>query len=144
MPVAGRKWLAVEGLIGTFVNMLVMRTDLSGAPTFRELLVRVRQVALDAYSHQDISFAKLVADLQPERETSHSPFFQVMFNVTNVPVPEINLPGLAMKPLYLDRKGAQFDLTVTVIDIPNFQTRSSQLQYRFVHRRHDHAYGGAF
>ncbi len=120
VPIANRTRLTVEGLIGTFVNTLVMRTDLSGAPTFRELLARVRQVALDAYTHQDLSFAKLVAELQPERDTSHSPFFQVMFNVINVPVPEMNLPGITIKPLYLDRKAAQFDLTFTVVTIPNF------------------------
>jgi hypothetical protein len=79
-PVAGRNRVETEGLIGFFLNTLVMRTKWDGDPTFRELLALVREVALGAYTHQDIPFEKLVEELQPERDLSHSPFFRVLFN----------------------------------------------------------------
>ncbi|MBN1138918.1 MAG: amino acid adenylation domain-containing protein [Anaerolineae bacterium] len=116
VPIANRNWLAVEGVVGSFVNTLVMRADVSGNPTVRELLQRVREVALGAYAHQDMPYARLVAELQPERDTSRTPLAQVMFNVVNVPMPSLQFKDLDVTPLQIDRLGAQFDLTLTVTD----------------------------
>ncbi len=121
VPIANRRWLAVENLIGTFVNTLALRTDLSGNPTFNDLLDRERNVALEAFAHQDLSFAKLVAELQPERDTSHAPLFQVMFNVINVPVAAPNMTGIDMSYAEVDRGGAQFDLSCTLTDMPGLR-----------------------
>lgn len=115
-PVANRNWSAVEGLIGTFVNTLVLRTDLSNNPTFRELLSRVKETALAAYDHQDLPFEKLVEVLQPDRDLSRSPLFQIMFTVPNVPMPMPHIANLSVKPWFIDRGAAQFDLTLSVVD----------------------------
>jgi amino acid adenylation domain-containing protein len=115
-PIAGRNRPEVRGLIGFFVNTLVMRTELSGNSAFGELLKQVRGVALDAYEHQDIPFEKLVEELQPERNPSHHPLFQVMFVLQNAPQEALSLPGLTVNRLPVDIGTAKFDLTLTLTE----------------------------
>ena len=123
-PIANRKWLLTEGLVGTFVNTLVMRAQLSGRLSFRELLRRIRTTALNAYTHQDLPFAKLVAELRPERDLSHSPLFQVMFNLVNVPAPAITMQGLQAQFVEITHNSSQFDLSLTVTDVTGLHTAS--------------------
>ncbi|MFL6335978.1 MAG: amino acid adenylation domain-containing protein [Pyrinomonadaceae bacterium] len=113
-PVAGRNTPEVEGLVGFFLNTLVLRTDLSGDPTFRELLGRVRQVALGAYEHQDIPFEKLLDELRPERDLSRPSLFQVFFNMLNLPDSRLELSGLTLETLAVGEAEAKFDLTLYV------------------------------
>jgi amino acid adenylation domain-containing protein len=118
-PITNRNRPALELLIGFFVNTLVLRTCLENNPTFRELLAQVRQVALNAYAHQDVPFDQLVEVLQPQRHLSHSPLFQVMFVLQNSPVQKLDLPGLNVTQIELDRPtaGATFDLTLSMQEI---------------------------
>ncbi|MBH8561815.1 amino acid adenylation domain-containing protein [Nostoc sp. CENA67] len=114
--IAGRNREELEGLIGFFVNTLVLRTNLSGNPSFRELLSRVRDVALGAYAHQDLPFERLVEKLQPQRNLSHTPLFQVMFQLQNTPTSSIELPDLTLMPLKFDNETAKFDLTLEMAE----------------------------
>ncbi|MBC1312640.1 amino acid adenylation domain-containing protein, partial [Trichormus variabilis PNB] len=113
-PIANRDRLEVEGLIGFFVNSLVMRTNLAGNPSFYELMGRVRDMAMDAYAHQDLPFEMLVEALQPERDLSHTPLFQVMFVLQNTPMSPIELTGLTVTPLVIKGSTAKFDLTLSM------------------------------
>lgn len=116
-PISGRGHPEVEDLIGFFVNTLVMRTDLSGAPSFRELLGRVHKVATGAYAHQDVPFEMLVDELQPRRDLSHMPLFQVMFVLQDVLPEPLELPGVTLSPLEADSGTAKFDLTLSVMEL---------------------------
>ncbi len=113
-PIASRNRVAIEPLIGFFVNTLVLRTDLSGDPTFRELLDRVRNAALDAYAHQDLPFEKLVEEINPERNSAHSPLSQVMFSFQNFQGSPLDLSGCSALPLDVDRGTSKFDLTLQI------------------------------
>jgi len=115
-PVANRTRSEIEPLIGFFLNTLVLRTDLSGNPTFRQLLGRVREVTLEAYNHQDIPFEKLVEALQPDRDLSHPPLFQVMFILQNTPAETLRLPGLTLSPIPVDSGTAKFDLALEMVE----------------------------
>jgi len=110
-PIANRNRSEIEPLIGFFVNSLVLRTNLSGNPTFLEVLSRVREVALGAYAHQDLPFEKLVEELHPERNLSQNPLFQVVFALQNAPMAALELPGLTLSPLqFVDTGATRFDL----------------------------------
>jgi amino acid adenylation domain-containing protein len=114
VPIANRHWLASEGLITSLVNTLVMRVDLSGQPDFRELVRRVREMSLDAYSHQDMPFERLVVELMPRRDTLRSPLFQYFFNVQNAPLQLPDLEELQVEVMRVPSPGAQFDISMTV------------------------------
>ena len=111
-PIANRNQVEIENLLGFFVNLLVLRTDLSGNPTFPELLRRVRQVALKAYDHQDLPFEKLVEELRPERKFKRMPLIQVAFALQNAPKEMLSIPGLALNTLEVYRERTTFDLTL--------------------------------
>ncbi len=113
-PIAGRNRPEIEGIIGLFVNTLVLRTDLSGDPSFEQLLNRVREVALQAYAHQDLPFEKLVDALQPERSLSHLPLFQVMFDLLNVTIPSLDLPEITVTSFPVETGTAKFDLALSI------------------------------
>ncbi len=116
-PIANRNLTQTENLIGCFVNTLVLRSDLNGNPTFRELLGRVREVTLAAYAHQDLPFEKLVEALQPERDLSRQPLFQVAFVFQNAPMSELKLPDLALKPLSTNIGTSKFELTLYMEEV---------------------------
>ncbi|HEU5124960.1 MAG TPA: amino acid adenylation domain-containing protein [Verrucomicrobiae bacterium] len=113
-PIAGRNQLETEDLIGFFVNTLVLRTDLSGNPTFTELLQRVRETTLGAYANQDLPFEKIVEALRPERTLNHNPFTRIMFAVQNHGLDEVHWPGLDARVLEVETGTAKFDLTFIV------------------------------
>jgi amino acid adenylation domain-containing protein len=127
-PISNRNRIEVEGLIGFFVNTLILRTDLSGNPSFRELLGRLRKVALEAYANQDLPFEHLVAELQPARSLSHGLLFQAFFNLLNITDDRLELSGLTLSPLEVDDGMAKFDLTLTIIEEP--ERLSATLNYR--------------
>jgi amino acid adenylation domain-containing protein len=114
VPIANRNRIEVESLIGFFVNTLVMRTDLSGDPTFEGLLGRVRERALDSYAHQDLPFEKLVEELQPERDLSRAPIFQVVFTLQNTPESKMELPGLTLDSVEIDNGTSKYDLVLDI------------------------------
>ncbi len=118
-PIANRTRPETERLVGFFVNTLALRVDLSGDPTFRELLGRVRAACLGGYAHQDLPFERLVEELHPRRDLSRSPLFQVSFVFQNIPVPDLDLAGLRVTPLTLESSTARFDLELQVFDRPD-------------------------
>lgn len=117
-PIAGRTRSEIENLIGFFINTLVLRTDLSGNPTFVELLGRVRETAYGAYAHQELPFEKLVEELNPERNLSGTPLFRVMFALQNVPQETVQFPGLSVIRFDINREVAKFDLSLSILEEP--------------------------
>lgn len=118
-PVANRTVEGTDRLIGVFINPLVLRSDLSSDITFAELLAQTRTKALDAYAHQSVPFEKLVDELQPNRNISFPPLFQVLFDYNNVPMPDLDLPGLSASRVELDAGTAKFDLSLELTEFKN-------------------------
>ncbi len=118
-PIANRQRSEIAGLIGMFVNTLALRIDLRGdlrGPSFLGALGRVRETALDAFAHQDVPFEKLVEALQPRRDPSRHPLFQVVLAMQNVPLGAVELPGLELEPLEVESTASKFDLTLSLYD----------------------------
>ncbi|MCT7952160.1 condensation domain-containing protein [Ancylothrix sp. C2] len=116
-PIANRSRVELEGLIGFFVNTLVLKIDIAGNPTFRELLSRVRETTLQAYAHPDVPFEKLVEELQPERNLSYNPLFQVWFVLQNAPMPPLELAGLTLSVLEFGAGTSRHDFSLTCWEI---------------------------
>jgi amino acid adenylation domain-containing protein len=118
-PIAGRQQPETEDLIGLFINTLALRGDLSGNPTTREFLHRIKQASLGAYAHQDLPFERLVKELQPERTLAHNPLFQVMFVLQSEEILPLQLAGLQAEHFRIDNVLANFDLTLDIVETDN-------------------------
>ncbi len=115
-PIANRNRAEIEGLIGFFVNTLVLRTDVSGNPSFLDLLALVKETTLDAYTHQDLPFEQLVEEIQPERNLSHNPLFQVWFSLNNNLMPTLEIGGLTLSISEAESETTQFDLSLDMVE----------------------------
>ena len=115
-PIANRTRAEFEQLIGFFVNTLALRSDLSGNPTFRDLLHRIRKITLEAHAHQDMPFDLLVAELQPERNLNRQAIFQVMFVLQNAPLQRLEFSGVTIESLVILNKMAKFDVTLEMVE----------------------------
>src|SRR5262249_45477541 len=126
-PIAGRNRVEIENLIGCFMNMLVLRNDLTGHLTFSELIKQVRETALGAYAHQDLPFEKLVEEIQPRRDLSHSPLFQVMFALDNNRRSWSEWEELTFDVIITDSGTSKFDLVLWMDNTG--QTVKGMLEY---------------
>ncbi|HYM00158.1 MAG TPA: amino acid adenylation domain-containing protein, partial [Blastocatellia bacterium] len=115
-PIAGRNYRETEGLIGFFVNSLALKTDLSGDPEFVQLLGREREVALEAYLNQDVPFERLVEELQPQRDLSRAPLFQVVFALQNTPLQSRSVAGLETSPVKMEIESVRYDLNLVMVE----------------------------
>jgi hypothetical protein len=141
--IANRNHVELEGIIGMFVNMLAMRADLSGDPSFRELLRRARKTSLEAYLNQDLPFDKLVEELRPDRGSHITPIFQVALVLNNMPIQPIELSGgLTHIPLEIQNKTVKFDLVVNLWEVAegitgHFQYRADLYDARMISQMTD-------
>lgn len=119
VPIANRHYPDSENIIGTLVNTLVIRSDIQSDLTFEQLLQKVYRTLLEAYANQDLPFEKLIAELEINRNSSRSPLFQVMLDYIDVPIPAQKIAGLHWELMEVDRHGAQFDLTLGILDMEN-------------------------
>src|SRR5262249_50405674 len=116
-PILNRGREEVKNLMGFFTNTLVMRADLSGNPTFRELIRQVRETAIDAYSYQELPFEKLVEELRPQRDLSRTPLFQVSFSSQIARAGQLDRAGLKLVPMPVDLHPSKFDLELSLIHV---------------------------
>ena len=114
VPVANRTRPEYESLIGCFINMVVVRGDLSGNPTFLELLTRVRETALAAFQHPEVPFSEVVRRVRPKRSINRTPWFQIQLVLQNYPMPDLRWPGLSLRPFEVDTATSKFDLSVLI------------------------------
>uniref|UniRef100_UPI0011AF55C5 non-ribosomal peptide synthetase n=1 Tax=Aquimarina sp. I32.4 TaxID=2053903 RepID=UPI0011AF55C5 len=127
-PIANRTQTETESLIGFFVNTIVLRSDLTGNPSFKELLLKVKHTTLEAYINQEVPFEKIVDRIQPSRDTSRTPFFQVMFALQNNEIiPDLELEGVEVSNLTFNQKIAKYDLTVNIMHIED--TLNCSIEY---------------
>ncbi|NJR53717.1 MAG: amino acid adenylation domain-containing protein [Acaryochloris sp. CRU_2_0] len=126
-PIANRNRSQLEGLIGFFVNTQVLRTQVTAEESFRGFLSQVKRIALEAYAHQDLPFEQLVEALQPERDPSRNPLFDVMFILQNAPTQALEFPGLSLTPLKVENQTSNFDLTLSMVE--SEQGLKAQLEY---------------
>lgn len=131
IPIANRNRPEIERVVGFFINMLALRADLSGNPTFRELLERVRKVTLDGYAHQDFPFEKLIQELQPGRDSRRTPLFQVCVNHQNIPISALKMNNLILHRLDLNYGITRFDLTFFLLDTPEAESEEEGLSIVF-------------
>ncbi|MCW3054852.1 MAG: Non-ribosomal peptide synthetase component, partial [Chthonomonadales bacterium] len=120
--VANRNRKETEDLIGCFINILLLRADVTDNPSFRELLTRVRETALGAYANQDLPFEKLVEEVQPERDLSYNPLTQVMFVLLNAPIQSQQFPGIRTETLDIETAAAQYDLVIHMVETADGMT----------------------
>ncbi|HEY0602196.1 MAG TPA: amino acid adenylation domain-containing protein, partial [Herpetosiphonaceae bacterium] len=142
-PIANRNRRDIEGLIGFFINALALPTDLTGDPTLRRLLARVRESTLGAYAHQDLPFERLVAELQPARDLSRTPLFQVMFVLQNTPMPALQLPDVTLSLYEIDGGSADYDLKLELVEaegelFASFQYNTDLFEAATIDRLHQH------
>ncbi|WP_372371491.1 amino acid adenylation domain-containing protein [Candidatus Uabimicrobium sp. HlEnr_7] len=115
-PIANRNHLEIENLIGFFVNTLVLRTQIEQEMTFRQLLLQIKETCLAAYDNQDVPFEKLVNAIQPQRDMSYNPLFQVMFAMENITQQTLQIEGLIVEPFEIDHKVAKFDISINLVE----------------------------
>ncbi len=138
-PIAGRPRLETERLIGLFLNSLALRNDLGGNPSFEQLLERVRETTLVAYSHQEVPFERLVEELNPDRSLIRHPIFEVMLNFANIPETTWEMPGLSLSSVESDQGESKYTFTLYASE------RDGQLRLSLVYQRgaiHGRPHGG--
>ncbi len=133
--IANRNRAETEGLIGFFVNLLVLRSDLSGYPSFKELLGRVKEITLLAYAHQDLPFDRLVQELQSSRQADRTSLFQVLLVMDNVPTVDLELPNLTITEIEKVNNYAKFDLVLFIAETESGMVGSWQYNSDFFEAR---------